>query len=214
MYYDVHTHQSADSEELIRVRNLHNDFEQVLNGRVSMGLHPWYLHAETLHTDLQSLSEHASRSEVLAIGECGLDKLTATPWALQVDAFEPQIRIAEELGKPLIIHCVKAFQETLHCLRDVKVPVIFHGVNNKLSILEPVIRAGHYLSFGKVLLHMDGNMHRTFISTPIEKLLLETDDTGAEIRVIYKLAAHIRRIPEKDLVLQLERNFNKIFNIG
>lgn len=214
MYYDIHTHQATLSEEALRITNMHDGFGEVLNGHVSMGLHPWYLRAETLPTDLRSLFEHASRPQVLAIGECGLDKLTATPWELQVSAFEQQVRIAEELGKPLIIHCVKAFPETLRYLRDVKVPVIFHGINNRLSVVEPVIRAGHYLSFGKALFQMDGNIHKTVLSTPIGKLFLETDDMGTDIAIIYKLAGHIRRIPEKDLVLQLERNFNKLFNIG
>nr|WP_295929531.1 TatD family hydrolase [uncultured Dyadobacter sp.] len=214
MYYDIHTHQASHSEEAVRVRNLHSGFGEAIHGYVSMGLHPWYLNAETLHADLRSLFEHASQPRVLAIGECGLDKLTATPWDLQVSTFEQQIKIAEELGKPLIIHCVKAFQETLHFLRGVKVPVIFHGINNRLSLVEPVIRAGHYLSFGTALLQMDGNIHRTVLSAPIDKLFLETDDMATDITVIYKLAGHIRQIPEKKLVLQLERNFNKLFTIG
>ena len=160
---------------------------------------------------MKSLRKYAAQPEVVAIGECGLDKLTATDWDTQCRAFERQIALAGELRKPLVIHCVKAFQECMQFLRETRVPVIFHGINNRLSVIRPVIDAGYFLSFGKALLHPNPAITEAFRAVPPEQLLLETDDTGADIREIYKTAAQLRNIPEKEIALQLESNFGKVF---
>ena len=213
MYYNVHTHAHVASDGVLMIENLFKNFDQNSEGKkVSMGLHPWYLDAGTLKGELASLTHHAARAEVLAIGECGLDKRCATDWALQQEAFQKQITLAHALGKPLIIHCVKAHHEVLSQLKHVKVPVIFHGINNKLSIIQPVIDRGFYLSFGKSLLGFNAAILKTFKSTPLEQVFLETDDTDVHIREIYKSAARIKNITEKEILLQLEKNFLNVFD--
>ena len=54
-------------------------------------------------------------------------------------------------------------------------------------------------------------IQEVFVKTPVEKLFLETDDIEIDIKEVYKMAAQLKGIPEKDLVLQLENNFFKIF---
>lgn len=214
MFLDVHTHYppAGDATEVLAIENRHSGFGQAVAGAyVSAGLHPWYLREETLSDDFAELSAYAARPEVIAIGECGLDKLTATAWDTQCRAFEWQIGLAEALQKPLVIHCVKAFQECLAFLKQTTVPVIFHGVNNRLSVIQPVIDAGYFLSFGKALLHPNAAILEAFRAVPLSQLLLETDDTGADIREIYKTASGLRNIPEKEIALQLELNFGKVF---
>ena len=213
MYYNVHTHPHSESEDVLFIENLYKNFDHEIDGRkVSMGLHPWYLDADNLDKQFDNLAKNAGKSQVLAIGECGLDKLSSTDWNLQLKAFQLQIKLAQELKKPLIIHCVKAFNEVLSLLRVVKVPVIFHGVNNKLSLIQPVMDAGHYLSFGKSLLGGNAAILNTFKTTPLEQVFLETDDSDIDIREIYKSAAGIREISEKEIVLQLEKNFLNVFH--
>ena len=194
------------------VENIKSDFDQDFAGRnVSMGLHPWFLDPTRFEEQLAAMQINAEKPEVLAIGECGLDKLTGTTWDLQLEAFRKQIMLAEQLKKPLIVHCVRAFQQVLSELKGVKVPVIFHGVNNKRSVLQPVIDSGHYLSFGKALLGNSESIRETFIATPLDKIFLETDDAAADIREIYKSASLIKKIGEKEIVLQLEKNFVTVF---
>ena len=212
MLYNVHSHHPAIDNEIFCVQNIGDDFDQDVTGRhVSMGLHPWYLHEVTWRGALEILQVNAVKSEVLAIGECGLDKLTAVAADLQLNVFRQQIVLAEQIHKPLVIHCVRAFSEVLVELKQVKVPVIFHGVNNKLSMIEPVIDSGHYLSFGKALLNKNGSILDTFMATPLDKIFLETDDASTDIREIYKSAALIKKISEKEIVLQLEKNFETVF---
>ena len=213
MYYNVHTHPHSENEDVVFIENLYKNFDHEIEGRkVSMGLHPWYLDADNLEGQFNNLAKNAGKSQVLAIGECGLDKLSSTDWNLQLKAFQLQIKLAQDLNKPLIIHCVKAFSEVLAQLETVSVPVIFHGVNNKLSLIQPVMDAGYYLSFGKSLLGGNAAILNTFKTTPLEQVFLETDDSDIDIREIYKSAARIREISEKEIVLQLEKNFLNVFH--
>ncbi|MBE9465966.1 TatD family hydrolase [Dyadobacter subterraneus] len=213
MYYNVHTHPHAHDADVLFIENLYKNFEQNIGGRkVSMGLHPWYLETENLDEQLENLKNNITRPEVLAVGECGLDKLSTTDRALQVKAFQAQIELAEEIDKPIIIHCVKAFNDVLVMLKNIKVPVIFHGVNNKLSIIQPVIDAGYYLSFGKSLLGFNDAILKTFRETPLEQIFLETDDADVDIKEIYKSAAGIKDISEKEILLQVEKNFLNLFH--
>lgn len=212
MYYNVHTHPKFHTEDVVFIENLYKQFDQDFTGRsVSMGLHPWFLDVQTLEVQLESVAKYASAREVLAIGECGLDKLCATDWDLQIKAFKYQITLAEQLNKPLIIHCVKAFNDVLVLLKNVGIPVIFHGINNKLSLIQPIIDRGYYLSFGKSVLGFNEAILNTFRSVPLEKLFLETDDADLDIREIYNSAARVRDISEKEIVLQLEKNFSNVF---
>ncbi len=211
MYYNIHTHHDCKSESFC-LRNMHQDFGiNVLPGAVSMGLHPWYLSDAEFDKQFLELSNNVSKPEVVAIGECGLDRLTTTNWELQLKAFRRQINLAEEVGKPLIIHCVKAYREVLFELRSVKTKIIFHGINNKLTKVRPIIDSEHYLSFGKSILSSNPQILETFIKTPLEQVFLETDDLVNDISEIYKMAAAVRQISEDELVSQLENNFLNVF---
>lgn len=212
MFYNIHSHSCRQTDAFC-IRNVHSNFDQEIDGQsVSLGLHPWYLNSADFEQQFASLKKNASRPEVFAIGECGLDKITPTTWDLQLTAFQRQIILAEELRKPIIIHCVKAFNEVLSELKHVQIPVIFHGINNKLSIVQPVMDAGYYLSFGKALLSSNASIQETFIKTPLSQVFLETDDLESDISEIYKLAAQIKNVSEKEIVSQLENNFSNVFN--
>ena len=69
----------------------------------------------------------------IAIGECGVDRAIETSIELQQTIFEQQIELAEQVQKPLIIHCVKAFDILLFLKKKYKitVPIIVHGYKNK-----------------------------------------------------------------------------------
>lgn len=213
MYYNIHTHNNIPAEDVVQVYNQYRHFTAPqVKGFYTAGLHPWYLLANTCNQELKQLEQLLTDDQLLAVGECGLDKITNTDWHLQKEAFKQQILLAQAYRKPLVIHCVKAFAETLQLLKTIRVPVIFHGINNKLSTIQPVINAGHYLSFGKSLLQTNPAITESFLATPLTQLFLETDDADTSIRDVYKSAAKIRNIDEKEILLQLEANFNTVFH--
>ncbi len=180
--------------------------------KCSIGLHPWYLNDRAGLMD--ELQRYAALPNVLAIGECGLDKVCNTPWELQTLVFKQQIQIANTLGKPLIIHCVRAYDELLNILRSEKpsVPVIVHGFNKNERVADRLLSAGVYLSFGAAILNDLSPAAATLKQVPAEMFFLETDDAQIDITTVYKKAAAIRNISEEDIILQLQQNFNKVFN--
>ncbi|MCC6286390.1 MAG: TatD family hydrolase [Chitinophagaceae bacterium] len=210
-YIDVHTHFYKPSPVILSIENIHHHFQDVSTDHaISVGLHPWYLN--NAENEMNALTALAQQPNIAAIGECGLDKLVKTDWNTQVKFFEQQLQLATYLNKPVIIHCVKAFSEVLFILKGITVPVIFHGINNKLSIVQPVIEQGYYLSFGKSLLYPGAAIIQTLNAVPASQLFLETDDTGISIKEIYKSAAEIRNITENEIALQLQKNFDSVFN--
>lgn len=212
MYFDVHTHTpNNDQKETVSILNIHKNFQSIPSGRfVSLGIHPWYLD-QSIEEQLAILKSLAHLPQVWAIGECGIDNNLTIDHTHQANVFQAQIDVAKTVSKPLIIHCVRAFQEVLNLLNGNTTPVIFHGINNKATVIKPIISEGHFLSFGKSLLKPSPRIIESLNITPLNKLLLETDDSVATIKEIYSQAAEILNIEEKRLVLQIEDNFRSIF---
>jgi len=196
------------------VQSLYQNFERAGNdGLYSVGLHPWYINNDTLDAKFRELEQAANGDNVIAIGECGLDKVCDTDWDLQLQAFSKQINLANRLNKPLVIHCVRAYEEVLGMLKDggVNVPVVFHGFNKKWQLAEQILKQGYYLSFGAAILKEDAGAGDALSKVPADRFFLETDDRDASIMDIYNAAASIRKTPIDALILQLRKNFETVF---
>lgn len=151
---------------------------------VSVGIHPWYIGADW-QKQLDLLTTIAQQQRVVMIGEAGLDKLCATDFELQKEVYLKQVELAERLRKPLIIHCVKAWQEILviHKGQKPTVPCIIHGFRGKPELAEQLLAAGFYLSFGE---HFNEESVR---KTPLNRLCTETDESRMKIEDIYSKIA-------------------------
>lgn len=149
----------------------------------------------------------------IAIGECGLDKAIDTDFELQQKIFCEQIQIANEVQKPLMIHCVKAFNELTACLKKMNntVPVIIHGFNNNQNIANDLLKHGYLLSFGKALMDDGSNASEVIKHVGRKNFFLENDDSNVSIRDIYKRASEILGIEEQFLQEQLKSNYQRIF---
>lgn len=198
----------------IEVVNLNIDSTDKPN-YYSYGLHPWYIDEFTYDDYIKRLEIKADEKRCIAIGECGLDKLSKVSFDLQQKAFVEQIRIANKYKKPLIIHCVKAFNELVNCLNlnNNEVPVIIHGFNNNENIARVLRDNGCYFSFGKALLGYQSNAEKTLKNIGRKNLFLETDDADISIKYIYRKASEILGIDEEILKLQVQSNFETIFKI-
>ncbi|HXU28613.1 MAG TPA: TatD family hydrolase [Bacteroidia bacterium] len=208
-YLDIHTHKKTSTG--VSVINCSGNFSQLpTSGYYSVGIHPWYISTET-ESDFNELTQISKQANVLAIGECGLDKVCDTDFTLQQTYFINQIQLANILQKPLIIHCVKAFNETLQLLQQQRAQgaVIFHGFNKNNTLAKELITKKYYLSFGKHLLNT--SVAETFKILPLEKIFLETDDSEMEIETIYKIAASIKNIDITTLTEQITKNAQRVF---
>lgn len=210
-YTNIHTHQAK--EELI-IFNAPDHFDPCTsNIYVSIGIHPWNIEKINSTECLDSIKTNASAKNVLAIGECGLDKLIDTDLKIQEDLFKQQIHIAESVKKPLIIHCVKAFDELIRIKKElnVSVPMIVHGYNNNEQIAVKLLENKFYFSFGKALLNEDFNASKIISIIPIGQLFLETDDTDIPIKSIFERASRYLQIDEAALKEKIYLNFKRIF---
>ena len=180
----------------------------------SYGIHPWYIEKETYEDQLRELKIMVHEKRCLAIGECGLDKLSKVDFELQEEVFIEQIKIANHIQKPLIVHCVKAFNELINCLNlnDNAVPVIVHGFNNNENIARILVNQGVYFSFGKALLGYESNAAKAIKNVGRKNFFLETDDADISIKYIYKKASELLGIDEEIIKQQLQGNFEKVFN--
>ncbi len=194
------------------IRNFYCHFERVKDELpCSIGLHPWHLDHYTW--DWKMLCKYVQQPNVLAIGECGLDRVCATDWDLQVKVFTEQIALANKCGKPMIVHCVRAFDEVLHMLQihPPVMPVIFHGYNKNKAVAEKLLERGFYLSFGAAILNESFPASGVLKSMPASRFFLETDDAETSIEDIYTRAAQIRNTDTESLILQVQKNFKKVF---
>lgn len=207
-WIDIHTH---NPQSLTSVNDLYNYplYELPLAdfSLYSVGLHPWYLENWELDWGrFLSISQ-----EALAIGECGLDKICSTDFNLQRDVFEKQIDLANNLKKPLIIHCVKAYNECLELLSKAKVPVIFHGFNKKRELLHQIQAKGYYVSFGAAITQEKPQLKIAMAEANKDLIFLETDNAPISIQQVYVAATEILNLSLPSLQSIIDNNYNRIF---
>jgi TatD DNase family protein len=213
-FFNLHTHQFPGEYEQALV-NLSWPFTHGSNHHFySTGVHPWHLKQDLYHTQLSELNIIAASENIRAIGECGLDRICETPFALQEKAFRDHIRLAQTLGKPLIIHCVRSFREVMFMLKEERftLPVVFHGFNNNSDIAHELLTAGYYLSFGKSL--FNPSMAQTFASIPNHRFFLETDNSSHSLLQIYQQAAMLRQSSIDQILKPIQSLASQLFQIS
>jgi TatD DNase family protein len=213
LFINVHTHQQLFDASLELVNAEPGVAEKPKY--YSYGLHPWHLSEKDYDEKFMTLRNAVQEPHCIAVGECGLDKLSKAGMDLQLRALGEQVKLANEVGKPLIIHCVKAFNELLNCLNfsENRMPVIVHGFNNNENIARLLNDSGCYFSFGKALLGYDSNAEKALRAVGRRKFFLETDDADISIKYIYHKAAGILGVTEEILQEQLKANFETVFQI-
>ncbi|WP_447640249.1 MULTISPECIES: TatD family hydrolase [Chitinophagaceae] len=211
MFYDCHTYKKAHDSNIVAIVNYKSGDVRDDHLLYSVGIHPWRAADDDFVSfELRVIEGLANRENVVAIGECGLDKLYANI-ERQKDIFRTHIKLANQLRKPLIVHSVRAFSDTETLLDKAEVPVIFHGVNNKINKLEFFLSHSYFFSFGAALLLKKSVVRDTLLSIPDDLLLLETDESEVSIQDVYHEAAQLKGITIDALVLQVERNIKEIF---
>lgn len=206
--FNMHTHLNRGHAIL---NGFLEDFIET-NNFVSLGIHPWFISTNWSKVLLHFRNRIKKDQKVVAIGECGLDKLCITSWELQIEVFKAQIELAEEFEMPLIIHSVKAYNECELLLKAVKVPVVFHGFNKKSNILNHLLRNDHfYFSFGKAAFRKSSK--ETILNCPLERLFLETDNDEIAIESVYQKVALIKGVSLQRLENQILLNRTKVFGI-
>lgn len=183
---DFHTHHPSREGETV-----------IQDGIDTWGAHPWH----------PQFPPEALLPQALAIGECGLDRLCSTPYAEQMEVFRRQIRLSEQLHKPLILHCVHAIDDVLRMQMEEQAtqPWIFHAFRGKPQQLGQILRRGMYASFGF------RHNAESLVACPAERLLLETDDDPRPVSHLYQEAARMRHTDICGLEKAMLHNYQLLF---
>lgn len=212
--YDIHTHQILleDTDDpyhscILDVYPLEFEVAKESYSRhaFSCGIHPWY--SEDSENQMLYLKEIVSNPRIVAIGETGLDKLKGPAYDIQIPVFKEHISLSEKLKKPLIIHCVKAWEELIQIRQECNPsqPWIIHGYRGKPELTKRLINQGFLFSVGDYI-----NVESVEI-IPIESLFCETDEDVMNIRYVYAQAAQAKNMDLDDFAEQIAQNVHRIF---
>ena len=140
-----------------------------------LGIHPHNAGGEDAER-LDELRELLSSERALAVGETGLDHFRDyAPRDAQERLVEAQLALADELGKPVVIHTRAADDDTLALLAGFPGTVILHCFSST-ALLEPALERGWYVSFaGNVTYPKAPELRAAARLVPTERLLAETD---------------------------------------
>ena len=147
------------------------------NVRCAIGIHPNYTH-EADPADLPRLRELQHDRSVVALGEMGLDYFHSyAPRDRQLQFFEPQMQLAQQLSRPVVIHSREATDDTLAVMRNFPgVRAVFHCFTGTPDEARKILDAGYFLGFTGAITFKKNDLLREAVAlTPLDWMLVETD---------------------------------------
>lgn len=196
---DVHCHISSGDPAV----------REFLIGRDFFGVHPW----ETLErafdpaTVVAELREKLMANPKAGVGEIGLDRLKEREISANMRAvFEAQLKLALELGRPVVLHGAKCWGQVVAAVKKEEGtwsgretrdrrreagkdarretrdcgPFLFHGFSRSDGLIPDIVALNGYISVGPAVLNDHAVNYRELVKKiPLERLLIETDRTVA-----------------------------------
>jgi TatD DNase family protein len=192
---------------------------------VAAGVHPH--DAKSWNDDLSAwLRGMLQEPAIVALGEIGLDyHYDFSPRARQQEAFEAQLAIAAEVGRPVVIHAREADEDIAAILRHHSgVTAILHSYSSGPGLLQAAVSLGHYISFSGMLTFKNWRLDSMIPEIPVDRLLVETDapylapvphrgrrnEPAYVGRVAERLAAVCRLTPQQ-LITSTGANARRVF---
>lgn len=202
MYLDVHAHQKSNET-------------QILVGVHTKAVHPWEL---TLPFDRKHFDEQweilkADTKDIVAIGECGLDRVHEGIASIddQVYVLLKHFELASDLKLPIIIHSVRTHSDLLGILKKIKFqqPVMLHAFGGNEKEMHDYLKYDVTFTYGKRIFKNDSMLK----ITPLKNLMFETGDQAEfSIADIYQQGAKSLGMEVEKLEEQLYANFKRVFN--
>lgn len=196
----------------------------------SVGVHPNTAPAEEVGS--RQLISLAGESEVIAIGETGLDYFRSRgDLAWQRQRFRQHIQIAREVNKPLIVHCREAKDDVLSLLREEhaeEVGGVMHCFVDDLDTAKRAIDLNFLISFSGILTFRNAvSLQQVATQLPESSLLVETDspylapvpyrgkpNQPAYVRHVAECLAELRDVSLEQIAHATTANFCSLFKIS
>lgn len=193
----------------------------------AVGIHP--SDADTCDAAaVDALREMTGHAKVVAIGEIGLDyHYLDCDKAQQRLAFLEQMKLAEELGLPIIVHTRDAIADTIACMKDYCGTGVFHCFSETAEVARQLLKKDFYFGFGGVLTFRNARKAVESVQLiPLERLLIETDcpymapepyrgqrnDSSLLTWVVQRMAA-IKEVSPEEVIRVTRCNAERLFGI-
>ena len=113
----------------------------------------------------------------MAVGEIGLDyHYENHDREVQRSAFEEQLKLAAEVGLPVVIHTRDAWEDTMALLRKYRPKGVVHCFSGSAETAREIISLGMYIGFTGVVTFKNSKKAKNALSSiPHDRLLVETD---------------------------------------
>lgn len=146
------------------------------------GIHPSEVkkNKEEIDQEIKEIEKLAREEKIVAIGEIGLDyHWNKENKELQKYAFLEQIRLANRVKLPIIIHSRDAIMDTIEILKQEVKPEkkgILHCCMLNRDLVKTGLEAGFYISFAGVITYKNAkNAEEIIQMVPEDRILIETD---------------------------------------
>lgn len=217
-YIDFHTHQrTGGGVEMLNVDAL----DEVAVARAcdedlpfSVGVHPWRANVaeEQLQKAYLRIERCVSSDGFVAIGECGLDWVSQVPRATQMAVFEQQLDLARRLSAPVVLHCVRAFEDVSQLLRKWSVErAVFHSFIGSVQQAERVAHEGYLCSFSPRSLASSRTCETIRCVAP-SAILVESDESDESIESVYERIAALRGCSVEELQQIVNGNYKQLID--
>lgn len=194
-----------------------------------VGIYP--SEAKTYTEEVENhIIELAKNPKVVAMGEIGLDYYWDKSFAdLQKEVFAKQIRLANKLNLPIVVHDRDAHKDTFDVLieNNKSSDVLFHCFSGSVEFMRECVKQGWYIALGGVVTFKNAvKMKDVAREVPLEKLVLETDspyltpvpfrgktNSPAYVKYVAEEIANIRQMPVEELIDITTENAERFFKI-
>ena len=254
MIFDTHAHYDDKKFDTDRYSLLDNMFDNGVSGVLNcatclenfsdtlslckkyervyaaLGIHPsdCYRYG-SLNDSMDALRRALTENDVRALGEIGLDyHYDFSPKESQLIYFDAQLRLAEELGLPAVIHDREAHGDVFDMIRGFKGTAIIHSCSESAETVRQLCRLGHYISFsGSVTFKNAHSVREAAAAADPDLLLVETDapymspvplrgerNNSQNIRYIINVIAETRGDSPENIERMTEQNAKRLFKAG
>jgi TatD DNase family protein len=218
-YIDIHTHWGKPSAGIFFIESLMAHEEgnpgDCPQQACTYGIHPWYLNLNNYDKLINRVNAVTAFPNLIAFGEAGFDKIRGPSMDLQRRAFETQIAISEENKKPVVIHCVRAWDEMFTSYKKFrpKMPWLIHGFRGNAEFAKQLLSKGIYISFWFDFI-IRNESTQLIRDLPTDRIFLETDGADVDISEIYKKVASDISLSVSELKSIILTNFNQFFGFS
>jgi TatD DNase family protein len=215
-YIDIHNHGAKPYADHFQVENLMTHQNRIPDNEkgltYTIGIHPWFLTDENFRDHIAIVDQYAAHQNVTGLGESGFDRLKGPGFDLQQKSFREHARLAENVSKPLFIHCVRAWDDLLAEKKILKpsVPWIVHGFRGSRELAHQLFSKGLTLSFWFHFV-LRAESAPLLKSLPLQQIFLETDGGDVDIEKLYDKVAGDLNVGLEELKGIIYNNYIKLF---